>query len=518
MGNSLLSMTGIRKTFGKVTALERAEFGLEQGEVHALLGVNGAGKSTLIKILSGVYGQDAGEIRLEGNLVQLQSPKAAKQQGIYCVYQEVDTAIVPELSVAENILLDTFAAGGGLFVSKAKMYVQAREALAQLQSENLNVKQKAAQLTLAEKQLVLIARALVHSAKIIIFDEPTAPLSIPEADKLFTVINKLKKQGVGCIFISHRLPEVFKISDRITVMAEGKWVNTFETETAVQEEVVEAMLGKTLSNELVHREHEIGAPLLAVKDLSDGRKVKNLSFTMASGEIVGVVGLVGAGKTELAKALFGGTPLTSGTIELSGRQLKLRNPGDAIKAGIALVPEERRKEGLFVQESLQANASFPNLKKFSPQLFMDKKSEKRFAEEIISRLKIKTDSTDTPLVHLSGGNQQKVAIGKWTSLDSAVYLFDEPTKGVDIGAKVDIFKLIRQLAESGKGCLYFSSEIHEAIGISDRILVMYNGQIVKEFSRQEATQERILLYASGGKEEYGKNPKLSTRESNPVSI
>lgn len=220
----------------------------------------------------------------------------------------------------------------------------------------------------------------------------------------------------------------------------------------------------------------------------------------------------------MAKALFGETPLTSGMVELSGNRLKLKHPGDAIKAGIALVPEERRKEGLFVHESLQTNASFPNLKKFSPGLFMNKKSEKGFAEEIIQRLQIKTDSTDTPLVHLSGGNQQKVAIGKWISLDSAVYLFDEPTKGVDIGAKVDIFKLIRSLAESGKGCLYFSSEIHEALGISDRILVMYNGQIVKEFSRQEATQERILLYASGGKEEPAEDRQLSKRKSHPVSV
>ena len=518
MENSLLSMSAIRKSFGKVNALEQAEFSLFAGEVHALLGVNGAGKSTLMKILSGVYEQDEGEITLAGQKIRLASPKAAKEQGIYCVYQEVDTAIVPELSVAENILLDTFAAKGKLFISKVKLYEQARAALSELQADHLNVKQKAANLTLAEKQLVLIARALVHSAKIIIFDEPTAPLSLRESEKLFSVINKLKGQGVGCVFISHRLPEVFEISDRITVMAEGKWIHTFETADAAPEEVVESMLGKSLSNELVQRGHEIGEELLAVKDLSDGDKLKDISFTVAKGEIVGIVGLVGAGKTELAKALFGSEALSSGSIELSKKQLKLKHPADAIKAGMALIPEERRKEGLFVHESLQANASFPNLKKFSPRLFMDKNAEIEFTHDIIQRLKIKTDSTGTPLLHLSGGNQQKVAIGKWISLDSALYLFDEPTKGVDIGAKVDIFKLIRKLAAEGKGCLYFSSEIHEAIGISDRILVMYNGQIVKEFSRQEATQERILLYASGGKEESGEDRQHSERERHPVLI
>ncbi|MDN7242443.1 sugar ABC transporter ATP-binding protein [Planococcus sp. N028] len=512
MENHLLSMNNIHKTFGKVKALEEANFHLKKGEVHALLGVNGAGKSTLMKVLSGVYPQDSGDLLLEGKDIRLQSPKAAKEQGIYCVYQEVDTAIVAELSVAENILLDTFAAGKNVFLSKKKIHAQAKAVLKELQADTIPVQQKAAQLTLAEKQLVLIARALVHSAKIIIFDEPTAPLSIRESEKLFSVIQKLKAEGVGCVFISHRLPEVFEISDRITVMREGTVVKTFETAHADQDQIVGAMLGATLSNELISRSHPIGGQLLQVSGLSDDEKLKNISLEVAEGEIVGVVGLVGAGKTELAKALFGSSPQLKGSVQLAGKTVKLRHPEDAIKAGMALIPEERRKEGLFVHESLQTNASFPNLRKFSRGLFMNKAAEKEFALDIINRLRIKTDNTDTPLVHLSGGNQQKVAIGKWISLDSSLYLFDEPTKGVDIGAKVDIFKLIRQLAASGKGCLYFSSEIHEAIGISDRILVMYNGQIVKEFSREEATQERILLYASGGKEE------LSERERNPISV
>lgn len=501
MTNPFLSMNSIRKSFGNVTALENAMFHLEKGEVHALLGVNGAGKSTLMKILSGVYELDEGEIVLDGRSVHLHSPKAAKEQGIYCVYQEVDTAIVPELSVAENIMLDTIATHNNLFISTSKLNKEASIALQQLQAENISVQQPAHKLTLAEKQLVLIARALVSSAKIIIFDEPTAPLSLHESAKLFSVIDQLKAQGVGCIFISHRLPEVFEISDKITVMRDGTLVEVFQTASATAEDIIEAMLGTSFQQEQHTRSHSLGETLLDVKELSDGHKLNNLSFTVSAGEIVGIVGLVGAGKTELAKALFGLESLTNGSMKLSGKEVKVTHPKDAISAGMALIPEERRKEGLFVHESLQTNASFPNLRKFSNLLFINKSAERSFAKDIIKRLQIKTDHTETPLIHLSGGNQQKVVIGKWTSRDSILYLFDEPTKGVDIGAKADIFKLIRDLAESGKGCLYFSSEIQEAIGISDRILVMYNGQIVKEFSRGEATQERILLYASGGKEE-----------------
>ena len=494
-------MNAISKSFGNVIALEDAQFHLVKGEVHALLGVNGAGKSTLMKILSGVYEQDAGDILLDGKSVRLRSPKAAKEQGIYCVYQEVDTAIIPELSVAENIMLDTIANGNNWFVSVPKLHEEARNALKQLQVENISVQEPAFKLTLAEKQLVLIARALVSSAKVIIFDEPTAPLSLHESDKLFTVINKLKTQGVGCIFISHRLPEVFEISDRITVMRDGKLVQTYSTSDTEPERIIEAMLGASFNQEQIIRNYYLGDILLQVKDLSDGHKLKNLSFSVSEGEIVGIVGLVGAGKTELAKTLFGLEAWQKGSIEFNGNALHVKHPKDAIQAGMALIPEERRKEGLFVHESLQTNASFPNLKEFSRLLFMNKRAEKGFAKDIINRLQIKTDDTETPLIHLSGGNQQKVVIGKWLSLNSKLYLFDEPTKGVDIGAKADIFKLIRELAESKKGCLYLSSEIQEAIGISDRILVMYNGQIVKEFSREEATQERILLYASGGKEE-----------------
>ncbi|HEY4551803.1 MAG TPA: sugar ABC transporter ATP-binding protein [Bacillaceae bacterium] len=502
-------MHRIQKFFGKVQALGQADFELKKGEIHALLGANGAGKSTLMKVLSGVYEHDGGELFLEGKSLRFRSPKAAKEAGIYCVYQEVDTALVPELTVAENILLDTFSSGRQIFVSKKKLNERARAALCKLQAEHLPVNARASSLSLAEKQLVLLARALVHSAKLIIFDEPTAPLSVHETERLFSVIRKLKSEGVGCIFISHRLPEVFDLCDRITVMREGTSVETFNISDTSQEQVVEAMLGKAFSHELEKHERKVGSTLLRVEQLSDTEKLQDVNLAVSSGEIVGVCGLVGAGKTELAKALFGMSRLKTGSVRLSGKSLKLKHPLDAIRTGLVLVPEERRKEGLFVHESLRANASFPNLRKFSKGFFMNKASERAFAEEIIGTLQIKTGSTETPLVHLSGGNQQKVAIGKWMSRDSDIYLFDEPTKGVDIGAKVDIFRLIRQLSDQGKGVLYFSSEIHEILGISDRILVMYDGKIVKEFPREEATQEKILLYASGGKEESHERQKHS---------
>lgn len=500
-------MSGIQKQFGKVTALTKGEFVLERGEVHALLGANGAGKSTLMKILSGVYQQDDGEIILNGETVSLRSPKQAKELGIYCVYQEVDTAIVPELSVAENIMLDTFSKPGNIFISNKKLYAEASKALQQLKAENISVQQPAFMLTLAEKQLILIARALVHSAKLIIFDEPTAPLSVQESTRLFSVINDLKNNNVGCIYISHRLPEVFEISDRITVMREGATTQTFKTTETTENQVIESMLGETFRNELTKIHKSTYETLLEVNGLSDNNNLHDISFTVAKGEIVGVVGLVGAGKTELAKTLFGYTQFNKGSIHLDGKRVQAKHPSDAIKAGMALIPEERRKEGLFVHESLQTNATFPNLRKFSHRFFMNTRAEKEFAKGIVKSLQIKTGSVDTPLVHLSGGNQQKVAIGKWMSLDSKIYLFDEPTKGVDIGAKVDIFKLIREISEKGNGCLYFSCEIHEIIGISDRIIVMYDGRIVKEFSHEDATEEKILLYASGGTEEQNERQK-----------
>lgn len=501
MSNLLLEMRDITKSFGNVVALEHGAFELKSGEVHALLGANGAGKSTLMKILSGAYVLDAGEILVDGKPVQIHSPKDAKEHGIHCVYQEVDTVIVPQLTVAENILLDTFSIDKGFFVSKKKLHKRAADALSLLNVTSIPLQKQALELSLAEKQLVLIARALVHEAKVIIFDEPTAPLSIEETKHLFDVVQTLKNKGVGCIFISHRLPEVFEICDRMTIMRDGKTITTFLTKDVTQKVVVETMLGNSFVVQATNRLIEHGEVLLDVRGLDDGEKLNNLSFTVSKGEIVGVVGLVGAGKTELAKTIFGLRPRVDGDVKLAGIPTAFKHSGDAIEAGLALISEERRKEGLFINESISTNLSFANVRKFSRFLLMNRKQEKSHAQEIIKLLGIKADDTETPALHLSGGNQQKVAIGKWLSRNANVYLFDEPTKGVDVGAKQDIFQLIRSLADDGKGIVYYSCEIEEIIGISDRILVMYDGEIVKELTKEEATQDKILLYASGGKED-----------------
>lgn len=490
-------MQGIEKQFSGVPALRTVDFEVKAGEVHALLGANGAGKSTLMKILTGAFQLDGGTISIDGQPVRIQSPQDAKAMGIQCVYQEVDTALIPYLSVAENILLDQLvqAKGSGL-ISWQRLYSESEELLRGF-GFSIPVKMTVEECSLSEKQLILIARATVQKAKFVIFDEPTAPLSTKESERLFQIIDQLKKAGVGIIYISHRLPEIFEICDRITIMRDGQHVITTETEQTNMDEVIGHMLGKSFAEEFPKAIVPIGEPILEVTGAKGG-KVHNADLTVREGEIVGVVGLVGAGKTELARLLFGADAAEAGQIKLRGSAVRIRTPKDAVDAGIVLVPEERRKEGIFVEESVKNNLSVATIAKWSPLGFIRNGLEAGQAKELVLRLGVKTADISQLVGFLSGGNQQKVAIGKWLETDASVFMFDEPTKGVDIGAKSDIYRLIGKLAEQRKGVLYFSCEFQEVIGISDRILVMFEGRIVKELSREQATQELIMYYASGG--------------------
>ena len=500
---SSVEMKGIGIEFPGVKALNGVDFSIKSGEIRAVVGANGAGKSTLMKVLAGANATYTGSILIDGKPCEIRDPRTAKMLGIELVYQEVDTALFPYLSVAENIMFNTLVTGmkGKALVRWGSVNAAARQILERLKMD-IDVTRKVSSLTLAEKQMVLIARAVRERCKFLILDEPTAPLSLGEVEKLFAIVRDLaKKEGVGVIFISHRLPELFQICDSLTVMKDGTVVanRTVNADLTIRE-IVNLMLGRSFEENFPKIPTAIGDVLLEAVGLSDeAGRVKNVSFSVKGGEIVGICGLVGAGKTELCKLLFGANRMRSGQVKLKGRSLKVRTPTSAVRQKIALVPEERRKEGVLVGEPVYFNLSAACLGKFCNRFsFVRKNLEVKNAKRLVADLGIKTPSVQQKVKYLSGGNQQKVAVGKWLTSDSDVYMLDEPTKGVDVGAKRDIFQLIQGLAGSGKAVLYASSEINEILAITDRIFVMYNGSLVAELPTKTATEEEILFYATGG--------------------
>jgi simple sugar transport system ATP-binding protein len=497
-----LEMKGISIEFPGVKALNNVDFTVESGEIHALVGANGAGKSTLMKILGGAYDHYEGEIYFDGEKVDIRHPHDAKELGIDVVYQEVDTALIPYLTVAENIMLDKMAneMKGKHFIRWRNIHRTAREVMKQVGIQ-LDTHTLVQDLSLAEKQMVLISRALATNTNFLILDEPTAPLSQTETEELFRLMRDLvTNQNVGVVFISHRLPEIFEVCETITILRDGQVVADTTIDTLSQQKLVELMLGRRFEETYPKIHVPIGDVIFEVKNLNEeyGR-VNDVSFSVRSGEIVGITGLVGAGKTELCKTLFGAYPIKSGQVLLHGAPMKIRSPHSAVKQGVALVPEERRKEGILVDEPVFVNLTLPSLDKFTrgPD-FVNTKAERATARKVIDELGIVTPSENQKVAYLSGGNQQKVAVGKWLISDAEIYIFDEPTKGVDVGAKHDIFELIGELAKQGKGIIYASSEIPEILDISDRIYVMYDYTIVKEFETSEATEEEILFYSAGG--------------------
>ena len=493
--------------FPGVKALSNVDFEISTGEICAVVGANGAGKSTLMKVLAGANPDYTGEIYLNDKKVEIRTPLAAKQLGVQIVYQEVDTALVPTLSVAENVMLnDTIMnTKGKPLINWGKMRSRAREVLSRLNIK-VDVKALVQDLTLAQKQMVLIARAVQSQCNFLILDEPTAPLSDTETAELFALVKHLREtENIAIVFISHRINEILQICERYTVMRNGEIVdNTQITKDTTTKEIVEKMLGRSFEESFPKEPTEIGEKVFEVKNLCGAEgKVNDVSFHVRKGEIVGIAGLVGAGKSELCKTIFGGYKQTSGTTILNGKEIKIKNPSHAVKNRIALVPEERRKEGVLVEEDVSFNLSAACLSNFCTLSFISKKKTDANATKYVSDLGVATPSIRQFVRNLSGGNQQKVAVGKWLAADCDVYIFDEPTKGVDVGAKQDIFRLINDIAKRGNGVIYASCENSEILSITDRIYVMYDGRIMAELETAKATEDEIMNYAVGGGAAHG---------------
>ena len=492
-----LEMNNINLAFSGFRALSNVAFTLRGGSVHALTGANGAGKSTLMAVLCGTHAHYEGEIVINNQPVSVRSPRDAKLLGIHLVQQEVDVALVPGLSIAENIMLDRLAEPGLGFSWRA-VREQAREALAQLDI-TLDVRRPIDSCTLAEKQQILLARALSHHCRFLILDEPTAPLDQHESERLFTVVRRLQQQGIGVVFISHRIHELKAICDTLTVLRDGKLIESSPMHDLSGEQIVEKMLGHELSDIFPPQRPPHGEEiLLQVDGLHDEGLLQDISLRLRKGEILGIAGLAGAGKTELCKALFGASKsrLTRG--ELNSQPWRPRDPADSVLRGLALVPEERRKEGIFIEEPIGMNLAVSADNSFSRWSLFGHRQAWRWAEEVIARIGIRTTGPAQTLRRLSGGNQQKVAIGKWLRGNANVLIFDEPTKGVDVKAKTDLFTLIDGLARDGKGIIYASGEFSELVGLCDRICVLWDGRIVAEIPGAEAREETLLYYSTGG--------------------
>ncbi len=498
-----IRMNNISIEFPGVKALSNVDYEMESGNICALIGANGAGKSTLMKVLAGANPGYEGQIFIDDKPVDIRNPREAKKFGIEIVYQEVDTALIPYLSVAENIMLNSIVnkMGGKQFVNWNEIKKKAKDILGKF-NMNLDVNKLVSELTLAQKQMVLIARATVEDCKFLILDEPTAPLSNSETKELFRIVRELAdKDNVGIVFISHRLHELFEICRTITVMKDGRVVaERIIDNDLTPKDIVELMLGRKFDDTYPKKKIPIGEVMFEVNDLNEKNgAVKNINLKVKKGEIVGISGLVGAGKTELCKTLFGALRQGNGEIRLHKKILRIKDPHSAVKHGIALVPEERRKEGILVEDPVYSNLSATSLKKYSDKFsFVSKKKEKEAARSIIKDLGIRTPSENQFVKFLSGGNQQKVAVGKWIVSDAEIYIFDEPTKGVDVGAKRDIFELIERLAAMGKGIIYASCEFAEILAIADRAYVMYDGRIVNEVEVSTTSEEELLYYSTGG--------------------
>lgn len=502
MDKDTLECKNISMIFPGVKALDDVNFTIKTGEIHALVGANGAGKSTLMKVLAGANPGYEGQIFKSGKELEIRTPMAAKTAGVQIVFQEVDTALVSSLSVAENIMMNDMIMNMNkkVFVNWNKIRKSAKKVLDSMNIK-IDVKRQVMDLSLAEKQMVLIARALQGSCEYLLLDEPTAPLSTTETKELFKLVKALKEKNIAIVFITHRIYEVLEICDKYTVMRNGQVVsNSLIDESTTDKQIIDQMLGRSFESTFDKEPTNLGEKFFEVNHLSEKEdKVKDISLYVRKGEVIGIAGLVGAGKSELCKTIFGAMKKKEGEIIFGGKPIKINNPTDSVNHSIALVPEERRKEGILVQETIDFNLSVANLSDYCKWSFVNNKKTALNAEKFVDSLGIKTPSIYQKTAYLSGGNQQKVVIGKWLAADCSVYIFDEPTKGVDVGAKREIFKLINSIAATGKCVIYATCENAELLTITDRIYVMYGGEISAELETNKTDDKEITKYSVGFK-------------------
>lgn len=499
MGETIVSLKNITKFFPGVTALRDVSLNLKKGEIHGLIGENGAGKSTLIKVLTGVNIPDKGEIELDGEKVSFHGPMDAKHKGIACVYQELN--IVKDLSVTDNLFIGNYVKKGAL-LDYGYMNKRSAEILGSM-NQDVNPNTLCGELGMGVQQMVEIGKSILLDAKVLILDEPTSSLGEKETEELFRIVNMLKEKGLAIVFVSHKLEEIFELCDVVTVMRDGEKVVTKKTTELTKDDLVAYMVGRKMSDYYPHISFKVGETAIEAKNITRYGSFENVSFKACRGEILGFSGLVGAGRTEVCRCLFGADPLDSGEIFVNGKKMKLKQPQDAIKAGIAFVTEDRKGQGLVLSQSVSRNICLANLRKFSKG-FIDDKGVSEQADRAVESLKIKTPSIESEVATLSGGNQQKVVIAKWLNSNAEIFIFDEPTRGIDVGAKMEVYNVMKQLADGGKCVIMVSSELPEILGMCHRVMVMREGHVMAEINADSKhfNQEDIMHAAWGGKLEH----------------
>lgn len=490
-----IEMRGIDKSFGSNQVLKQAGFTLESGEVHALMGENGAGKSTLMKILTGVYTKDAGTVLVDGKEVNYKNPQEAEKAGIVFIYQELN--VMFDLTVEENLFMGKEIHGKFGICDKKAMQKKAQEAL-NILGVNISPKTVMAELSVGQQQMVEICKALMADAKVIIMDEPTAALTQSETVALFKVIESLRKKGVSMVYISHRMEEIFELCDRITVLRDGSYIGVKNIPETNMNEIVKMMIGREIGERYPSRNVKIGKEVLKVKELTRKGTFHDVNFSVRAGEVLGVSGLMGAGRTEIMQAIFGNLSYESGTIEIDGKEVKISNPRQAMEHGIGFITEDRKTEGLMLDKSIRENISLCNLRRISKSSIIPREAEKNMVAEAIKDLHIKCFGSYHECNNLSGGNQQKVVLAKWILTNPKILILDEPTRGVDIGAKKEIYSIINKLAAQGVAIIMVSSELPEVLGMSDNIMVVREGEVRGIISYEEANQERVMTLATGG--------------------